>query len=74
MLFSNDSNVDDSPISDNAQERLKCIMVIFGSKAADNQSDDKAESDEKNPRNLSCPGSEVLSMQSKRIIVWDVVL
>jgi hypothetical protein len=74
VLFGNDSDVDNCPIADNAQERLKRIVVVFGSKAANYQSDDEAESDEEYSRNSDCPGSQVLSMQCEGIVVWNIVL
>lgn len=74
MLFRNYRNVNYSPIADNAQKGLKSIMVVLSSKAANNQSHDKPKSYEDDSRNSYSPRSQVLSMQSEGIVVWNVVL
>jgi len=35
VLFSNDGDVNDCPVSNDAQECLECIVIIFGGEAAD---------------------------------------
>ncbi len=74
MLLRNDGDMNDSPVADDAQESLKCIMIVFSSKTTHNQSDDKAERDQEYSRDSDCPGSEVLSMECEGVVVWDVIL
>ena len=67
--------MDDSPVSDDAEEGLKsCFWEEFGCATADNDCSNEANGNENDARNTKSPWTEVLSMHCEGIIVRDVVL
>lgn len=73
VLFDNYHQVDDGPVSDDAEDRLQGAFERQACQAPDNGGDDEAESHECDTRDFDRPRTQILSMQRERVIVWDVV-
>jgi len=75
VLFGHNDDVDDSPVSNDTQERLEGSFREESSGAtANNHGSDKAECHEDYARDTESPGTEVLGVHGEGVVVWDVVL
>lgn len=74
MLFDDDDEMDDRPVSDDRQEGLERVFEEGDSTAADRNGSDETEGTEGGAWNAHDPGPEVLSVHWEQIVVRDVVL
>jgi hypothetical protein len=74
MLFDDDNEVDDCPVADNGEERLQGVGEEGGGAAADCYGGYVAEGYEGDAGNVDCARAEILSVEGKGVVVWDVIL
>lgn len=74
MLFDDDDQVDDGPVSDDGEESLERVFEKGSRAAADGDSGDEANCHEGDAWNAEGPRAEVLCVQGEGVVVWDVVL
>lgn len=74
MLFDDDDEMNNSPVSDYREKVLECVLEESGSTTANCDRGNKAKGDEGDAWNSDSPRHEVLSVQGKRVVVRDTVL
>ena len=74
MLIHDHNNVDDSPVSYDAQECLEGVVKVFGGTCSNDNSSHETACDEDSSGDPKRPGAEVLSMHGERVVVWNIVL
>jgi hypothetical protein len=74
MLFCDNDEVDDSPVSDDAEESLKRVLEVFRCEATNDDGGNETECDKDYTRDASSSRTEVLGVYGERVIIWDVVL
>jgi hypothetical protein len=74
VLFDDDDEVDDGPVSDDGEEGLKRVGEEGGGAAADCEGSYVAEGYKGNARDVDGAGPEVLRVKGEGVVVWDVVL
>ena len=74
MLLDDDHEMNDGPVADDGKECFKRVLEERHSAATDGDSGDEADCDEGYARHAKGPGTKVLSVEGKGVVVWNVVL
>jgi hypothetical protein len=74
VLFDDDDEVDDGPVSDDGEEGLKRVGEEGGGAAADCEGSYVAKGYEGDAGDVNGAGPEVLGVKGEGVVVWDVVL
>jgi len=74
VLFDDDNEVDDSPVSDDGEESLKRVGEEGGGATADCDGSYVAEGYKGDAGDMNSAGAKVLGVKGEGVVVWDVVL
>lgn len=74
MLLDCYNQMYDGPVPNDREEGLQCVLEESRSAATNCDGCNVAKGDKCNTWDTKCPGPEVLRVNRKWVVVWDVVL